>query len=166
MRPIVFLDVDGPLNPFAAKGELPGYVEHSFRLRGWSRRHRLRMRLNPAHGPALLAAAAGADLVWATTWGHQANTMVGPAIGLPALPVVECAQVGSGWKFAAVSRYAGPRPLVWLDDDFDLYPAARDAFLDRRRDAVTALVRVDPSTGITDAHLAAVREALVPHGGG
>lgn len=50
--------------------------------------------------------------------------MVGPAIGLPTLAVVDCANVDSGWKFDAVARHAGQRPLVWLDDDFDLYPAA------------------------------------------
>ncbi|OKJ95736.1 HAD domain-containing protein [Amycolatopsis sp. CB00013] len=160
MRPVLFLDVDGPLNPFAAKPKPPGFVEHKFRIRGWSRRHPLRMWLNPGHGTALLDAAGNAELVWATTWGHQANTMVGPAIGLPTLPAVDCANVDSGWKFDAVARYAEPRPLVWLDDDFDLYPAARDAFLARRDGMVTHLVRVDPRTGITDVHLAAVREHL------
>ncbi|GAA3013258.1 HAD domain-containing protein [Actinokineospora diospyrosa] len=156
---LVFLDVDGPLNPFAADEKPPGFVEHRFRLRGWSRKHPLRMWLNPAHGPALLA-AGDVQLVWATTWNHQANTLVAPAIGLPALPVVDCANTGPGWKFDAVARYAYGRPLVWFDDDFGLYPAAREGFLARREGLVTELVSVDPRTGITDAHLATLRECV------
>jgi hypothetical protein len=125
------------------------------------------MWLNPDHGPALLrlAALADAELVWATNWEHQANTMMGPAIGLPTLPVVE---FGGGlerregqpfsWKFGAVGRRAAGRPLAWLDDDFDTYPAARDEFLGRRAadGLVTELIRVDPRTGIGPEHLAAV----------
>jgi hypothetical protein len=32
VKPVVFLDVDGPLNPFAAKPKPPGFVEHKFKL--------------------------------------------------------------------------------------------------------------------------------------
>ncbi|ATE54471.1 HAD domain-containing protein [Actinosynnema pretiosum] len=162
MRPVLLLDADGPLNPFAAGADAkpPGFVEHLFRLRGWSRRRPLRMWLNPDHEAALLDAAGDAELVWATTWGHQANTVVGPAIGLPNLRVVECGSTGGGWKYDAVARFAWQRPLVWLDDDFDLYPTARDAFPAKRADVPTALVRVDPRTGLTEEHLAEVRRHL------
>ncbi|NRQ32348.1 hypothetical protein HII36_10930 [Nonomuraea sp. NN258] len=69
-RPLVFLDVDGPLLPF---GEDP---------RGAS----------PATPPTpevgrRLAALPGA-LVWATTWEERANTDLAPRLGLPRLPVV------------------------------------------------------------------------------
>jgi len=135
------------------------------RLAGWSRRKPLRIWLNPAHGPALLRLAEqiDAELAWATNWDHDANRMIGPAIGLPALPVVEVrawleARAGQPfrWRFGPVARYAAGRPLAWLDDDFDVYPAARDEFL-ARRDAdglATELVGVDPHVGITDDHLA------------
>lgn len=78
---------------------------------------------------------------------------MGPVIGLPVLPVVEfggslTAVPGRPftWKFGPVARFAAGRPLAWLDDDFDAYPAARDAFLDRRRaDGLsTELIRVNP----------------------
>jgi hypothetical protein len=168
MRPLVLLDVDGPLNPWAAKPDsLPeGYVEHRFRLSGWSRRKPLRMRLNPDHGADLarLAARTGAELVWATTWEHKANTMVGPAIGLPSLRVIEFAAYAdqSTWKFTAVSRFARGRALAWLDDDFDMYPAARDAFLDRRHSSAlpTFLARVNPRTGMTPEDLSSIETWL------
>jgi hypothetical protein len=155
VRALVLVDVDGVLSPFAAKVKPDGFVEHKFRLAGWSRRRPLRMWLNPGHGQALLAAAGDAELVWATSWEHQANTMMGPAIGLPVLPVIEFH--GDGSKFAAVARYAGDRPLVWLDDDFDLDTRARDAFLAERDGIATELVRVDPHMGIAGPELAAVR---------
>jgi hypothetical protein len=61
------------------------------------------------------------------------------------LPVVQFGPSTSGWKFRAVGRFAAGRPLAWPDDDFDLYPRERDAFLDRREEG-TELVRVDPRT--------------------
>jgi hypothetical protein len=48
--------------------------------------------------------------------------------------------------------------LAWLDDDFALFPSARRAFLNRRREP-TALIPVDPATGITADHLAAAAAA-------
>lgn len=165
MRPLLLLDVDGPLHPFAARTPPEGYVEHRWRLSRlpW-RRAVQRAWLDPRHGPALLDLAhrAGAELAWATTWEDRANTTVGPALGLPPLPVVGVrAYEGVGdWKFGAVGRFARGRPLAWLDDDFDLFPTARGRFLERRRDTPTALIAVDPATGLTAEHFAAVEEAL------
>ena len=160
------LDVDGPLNPWAATSEVrpPGYIEHRFRLSRWRRRKALRVWLNPQHGPALLALAqrTGAELAWATTWAHKANAMVAPAIGLPQLPVIEFAgphsDTRSSWKYPAVARFAYGRPLAWLDDDFDLYPAARDSFLTKRQanGTPTLLAMVDPKVGVTSADLDSV----------
>jgi hypothetical protein len=165
MRPIVFLDVDVPLNLWAA-GERPaGFVEHRFRVSRWGWR-RLRMWLNPAQGPLLLGLAqrTGAELVWASTRGLAASAMVGPALGLPELASINFvpgSALGDGqWKFPAVSRFAGDRPLVWFDDDFDLCPAAREAFVARRVAERVKLVRVDPHVGITVAQLADVEEWL------
>lgn len=162
---LLLLDVDGPLNPWAGPaGERPdGYVEHRFRVSRW-RRKRLRAWLNPGHGAELLKVAerTGAGLVWATAWGHRANTMVGPAIGLPELPVIEFAGAHSvdtpTWKYPAVARYAYGRALAWLDDDFDLHPEARDAFVAKRaaKGTDTLLVKVNPKAGMTGADLESI----------
>ena len=154
MRPLLLLDVDGPLHPWAADQPPPGYVECRFRL-SWRRKQR--MWLNPDHGRLLgdLADRTGIELAWASSWGHRANTTVGPAIGLPALPVVEFAgphaDHHAGWKYPAVARFAYGRPLAWLDDDFALRPAAREKFL--AREPATLLVPVDPSIGVTAGHV-------------
>ena len=102
-RPLLFLDVDDPLNPFAAKPTRrpDGYEKHRMAPRRWMEAERewlrakgrpfkrakpLRVWLNPAHGPALLDLPV--ELVWATTWEQEANEWIGPVLGLPALPVV------------------------------------------------------------------------------
>ncbi|GAA2797633.1 hypothetical protein GCM10010452_27460 [Crossiella cryophila] len=166
MRPLVLLDVDGPLNPFAAKADaLPeGYREHRLRLSRWRREPQLRLWLNPDHGPRLieLAGHAGADLVWATTWEHRANSQLAPLLGLPELPVIYFGEpvLDSVWKYPAVARYAHGRTLLWFDDDFDLYPRARDEFLAGRGDTPTELVRVNPRTGLGEPDFDHAREWL------
>nr|WP_042195245.1 HAD domain-containing protein [Kibdelosporangium sp. MJ126-NF4]CEL21842.1 putative secreted protein [Kibdelosporangium sp. MJ126-NF4]CTQ92621.1 putative secreted protein [Kibdelosporangium sp. MJ126-NF4] len=164
---LLLLDVDGPLNPYAAQASRrpPGY--ETFRqttggrwLTGKEARKRkgLRVWLNPAHGPMLreLAEETGLTLVWATTWQHEANTCVAPAIGLPELPVIEFTP-STGWKWAAVAAYAQGRPIAWLDDQFDEFPAARGTFDEQRAGASTFLCHVDPATGLLDAHVDAIR---------
>jgi hypothetical protein len=163
MKPLLLLDVDGVLNPWAAPNRPGEFVEYRFRLTSWGRK-RLRVWLNPRHGAELsmLAERAGVELVWATTWAQRANVLVGPVIGLPELPVIEFAGPHSdglpSWKFPAVARYGYGRPLAWLDDDFSLFPEARAAFLAKRNadGLATELVSVDPRVGMTGEDLAAV----------
>ncbi|MBE1465245.1 HAD domain-containing protein [Kibdelosporangium phytohabitans] len=164
---LLLLDVDGPLNPYAAKAARrpPGY--ETFRqtsggrwLTGKEARKRkgLRVWLNPAHGPILCALAeqTGLALVWATTWQHEANTCIGPAIGLPELPVIEFAP-SKEWKWAAVAAYADGQPVAWLDDQFDELPSARQAFEEQRAGTPTLLCHVDPAFGLLDTHVDAIR---------
>ncbi|ONK13131.1 hypothetical protein STBA_38930 [Streptomyces sp. MP131-18] len=99
-RPLLYLDVDGPLNPYAAKPERrpEGYTTHRVRPESWIAQHPgkprvyikpLRIWLNPSHGRQLLQLAEVYDLIWATTWGDEANTFISPVLGLPELPVVD-----------------------------------------------------------------------------
>ncbi|MEU4766409.1 HAD domain-containing protein [Actinosynnema sp. NPDC023794] len=176
-RGLLLLDVDGPLNPYAANPHRrpDGYRTFRHTRRGtWhagrdARRHKgLRVWLNPEHGALLRALAddTGLELVWATTWMQLANTLVAPAIGLPALPVIEFAEFdhdagwspGGSWKWRAVADFAGGRPLAWLDDEHDVgYDEAR-AWFDRQRAGVpTNLCHVDPRRGLRPEHLDDVR---------
>ncbi|WP_279582997.1 HAD domain-containing protein [Fodinicola feengrottensis] len=77
MRPLLFLDVDGPLIPFGA-ADYPTYPPTD--------PNPLLSRINPDIGARL--AALPCDLVWATTWMADANECVAPRLGLPGLPVV------------------------------------------------------------------------------
>ncbi len=160
-RPLILLDVDGPLNPYAAKATRRpvGYTTHRLRPQGWERAERpLRVWLAPEHGPQLLALAEefDAELVWATTWMHDANTMIGPVIGLPELPVIDYGRhpgTVRGWKYPATLDFARDRALVWLDDDFAAPDRVshRDSFVASReaQGFPTNLYHVDPRIGLT-----------------
>jgi hypothetical protein len=177
-RPAILLDVDGPLNPFLAKATRrpDGYTTHRLRPKGWEHAPKpLRVWLHPGHGALLLdlAASTGAELAWATTWEHDANTMIGPVIGLPELDVVTFdghVKLGSelppltSWKIPGIEAWAAGRPLCWLDDDIgkgDIeWASARTA-----AGSPTLVVHVDPAKGIQPLHLAAVWGFLSQSGG-
>jgi hypothetical protein len=158
VKPLVVIDVDGPLNPWAARTKPANYRPFDIKV-GWWRK--LRVWLDPEHGGQLrqLAEETGAELAWATTWGHRANVEIGPRLGLPQLKVIEFHDE-HGWKYPAVARYAYERPLVWFDDDFGLHRDRNREFVHKRRHLTTALVHVDPATGITAEHLAEARKAF------
>jgi hypothetical protein len=113
-RPLLFLDVDGPLLPFGT-GQGRDTAPDS-RL----------ARLTSAVGRRL--AALPCDLVWATTWEREANAEIAPRIGLPWLPVVtwpesstewerEDQWFGLHWKTRALVTWAAGRPFAWVDDE-------------------------------------------------
>ncbi|MEU5977780.1 hypothetical protein [Streptomyces sp. NPDC047315] len=132
-RPLLFLDVDGPLNPYAAKPERRPEGYTTLRVpRGevtsadpgslTARRRTLRVWLNPEHGPALLA--LDYELCWATTWMAEANRWIAPVLGLPELPFVPFGDAlfqerpdGVHWKTETLVRHADGRPFAWVDDE-------------------------------------------------
>lgn len=187
--PILFLDVDGPLNPYAAPAEdhPEGYLTHRMRPASWAQDYppvslhgggeripTLRVWLNPAHGEALLRLPV--ELVWATTWGHEANEWIGPHLGLPELPAVEWTQqdtLGSAldggrddgasggedddeatfWETRFVAAYAAGRPFAWFDDQIE---AADVRWCDAHHPAPTLLLPIDPTVGLRDGDFEAV----------
>uniref|UniRef100_UPI000373D8D6 hypothetical protein n=1 Tax=Nocardiopsis salina TaxID=245836 RepID=UPI000373D8D6 len=156
MRPLLFLDVDGPLNPFHASlaALQEGYTAHSLRPRGWAPPlSALRVLLNPDHGAQLLGLPY--ELVWATTWEHEANSMIGPRVGLPELPVVELparesAPAGIFFKTPALVEYAAGRPFVWVDDEV----TDRDhEYVGRHHRGAFLLHRISPAQGLVERDL-------------
>ncbi|MCX4551763.1 hypothetical protein OG204_08045 [Streptomyces sp. NBC_01387] len=166
VRPLLLLDVDGPLNPYAARlPRLRGYTTHRCHPANWlsrqtpgSRAHRrgLRVRLLPGHGARLTALPF--DLAWATTWMHQANEMIAPVIGLPHdLPVIEWPELfakdpdGLYWKTRPLLNWAAGRPFAWVDDmitDLDR------AHVTAHHDAPSLLLRIDPRRGLRETDFA------------
>ncbi|MDI2129760.1 hypothetical protein [Yinghuangia seranimata] len=160
--PLLLLDVDGPLNPYALQpGPVrPGYVSHRLRPGAPAdappvdagERSALRVDLNPEHGEALLALPF--DLVWATTWMQEANRLIGPLIGLPELPFVDFLDDDVAtpsptaklhWKTATLAAYAGDRPFAWVDDEL---ARADRRWLARNHAAPTLAHHVDPKVGL------------------
>ncbi|MFC9292819.1 HAD domain-containing protein [Streptomyces sp. NPDC057011] len=146
-RPLLFLDVDGPLIPFGA-----GPYPHG------AGANPLLARIDPALGPRL--AALPCELVWATTWEDEANECIAPRLGLPQLPLVawpepsdEDGQGGVHWKTPALLAHAAGRDFVWVDDEIT---GADRAWVAARHPGRALLHRVDPGRGLTEADFGAL----------
>ncbi|TDC56420.1 hypothetical protein E1281_07485 [Actinomadura sp. KC345] len=151
-RPLLYLDVDGVLNPEAP---LAGFTEHTV--------GRLTIRINPDHGTWLRDLSVHYDLVWATTWEEHANQHIGPLLDLPPLPHVAIsnyvAQAGDPRtpllqlprmrKWAPILRHAEGRPFAWVDDVIPL--TIRRQALPHRR--ALRLISVRPEDGLTRRHV-------------
>ncbi|GAA1978271.1 hypothetical protein [Kitasatospora viridis] len=168
-RPLLFLDVDGPLNAYGTRpeGRPAGYTPHRWthlRSGGTPGKPSYYVRLpkvwlHPGHGARLRALPY--DLVWCTSWNELANRYIGPAVGLvggeeqlPDLPLVPVGDApeedrpgGVHWKLAALLEYAAGRPFAWVDDEVT---DADRAFVADRHAAPALLRLVDPATGLTD----------------
>ncbi|MER6777969.1 MULTISPECIES: hypothetical protein [unclassified Streptomyces] len=163
LRPLLFLDVDGPLIPFGAgPHELPGGYPAYGTGDG---ANPLLARLDPALGSRLLALPC--ELVWATTWMADANAWVAPRIGLPDLPVVSWPDQSEGdgpgrthWKTPALAAYAAGRPFAWVDDEIT---AADRTWVRAHHPAPALLHRVDPRFGLGPADFTTLAAWLRRH---
>ncbi len=162
-KPLLLIDVDGPLNPYAAKPERrpAGYGTHRMSPTGWTGAKPLRVWLNPDHGDELLALAEAYELVWATTWKGEANDWIGPRLGLPELPFVDWPRMhgkaprGTFWKTQYILEYAAGRPFAWIDDDITSYD---HEYVERNHLAAALLLRVDERIGLTRPDFDALAE--------
>lgn len=160
-RPLLFLDVDGPLIPFGASPqEYPdGYPTYrAAHEAGPPTSNPLLARIDPEHGRQLMALPC--DLVWATTWMHEANDCVSPRIGLPRLPVVVWPEPsdsadeeadereGLHWKTRALVEWAAGRAFAWVDDEIS---EADRAWVAAHHHGRALLHRVDPRHGLRGA---------------
>lgn len=158
---LLLIDVDGPLNPYAAKPTRRpvGYTTYRLAPSGIAKNKPLRVWLNKDHGSMLTNFAAENDckLVWCTTWENEANTMIGPNIGLETLPVINFGWKAHQWKYNAVLDYCAGEQFVWLDDDFDKYKKERQWFEDNRKEP-HLLQWIDPKLGLTTKDLDKTKE--------
>jgi hypothetical protein len=155
-RPILFLDVDGPLNPWAGKPERrpAGYQTFRYRSERNPREKPYRVWLNPSHGERLLS--LGYDLVWGTLWHDIANQWISPKIGLPDdLPVVQFPRGTTGhWRRPNTSRkiphliaYAAGRPFAWVDDEIGVHD---DQLVADQHPAPALLHYISPRLGLRE----------------
>lgn len=168
--PLLLLDVDGPLNPFAARLRLRprGFTTHRIKPADWIARHAplpeeqvapLRVWLRPGHGPQL--AALPYDLVWATTWMHGANKHIGPVLGLPELPVIEWRELftpgpdGVHWKLPQIVEWARGRPFAWVDDGIT---DSDHRYVSVHHDGPALLHWVSPRRGLRARDFAVLRD--------
>ncbi len=141
-RPLLFLDIDGVLNPFP---ECPaGFEEYDFFPEDDEP-----VRLAASHVDWLGELAGVFDIVWASGWGEDANRVLSPFFGLPELPLITLPPIPfePNEKVPGVAFVAEDRPAAWVDDN--LAPEARDWA--EQRDAPTLLVSVDSAKGLERA---------------
>lgn len=153
---MLFLDVDGTVLPTGGMS-LPETLEDW--LATWQHPCNPQLAaIDRAHGPRLLA--LGCDLVWATAWMQDANTVVAPILELPDLPVAEMGELPGledpfwadedpaaelSWKTRHLCRIADGRPFIWIDDEL----TAIDRAWVRANYAGRALLhRVEALTGL------------------
>ncbi|MFC8614828.1 HAD domain-containing protein [Micromonospora purpureochromogenes] len=160
-RPLLFLDVDGTLIPFGTPPAAPPAMPRSpsrVQVRP-DDAHPLLHRVEPEHGRLL--SALPCELVWATTWMSDANDVLAPLLGLPALPVVDWPDSDEDgalhWKTRGLVQWAQGRPFVWVDDEIS--PADR-AWVAAHHHGPALLHRVDPRHGLTERDFTVIRDWL------
>lgn len=178
-QPVVALDFDGVLN-ITAVGELPeGFARHVVRLdpSTWPRHRYIRpligstlhgLVVNPEHGAAVRQwQAAGAAVVWATTW-ERAVLPVAHLAEVPELPVLEMSRIvteplplrTADWKVAAIQAAFAGHPVAWVDDFGDDL-AGESTFGDPP--APWLVVAPDETVGLTVEQATEVREFVARH---
>jgi hypothetical protein len=144
---VLFVDVDGVISLFpAVPSERPE--------RPWLNVDGILHVLSTEAGGHLRDLATDFELVWCTGWEEKANEHLPRALGLDGpLPYLDLDRDRTPghrqWKLGPIERFAGDRPLAWIDDDHDA--ECRDWA--RGRKSATLLVTTRPDLGITSDHV-------------
>lgn len=100
-KPLLFMDVDGPLNPFRAKrnrrpdGYATFYLSDDYsplsnddvKRRRLRKSSLIRVWYSTDHADMFKSLSDFYDLRWGTKWNDYANTVLAPMIGVDPLPV-------------------------------------------------------------------------------
>jgi hypothetical protein len=141
-RPVLLMDIDGVLNPYAASTCPTGYSEYQL-FPDDPEPHRLCVQ----HGAWLAELSNTFDIAWASAWGCMAHELLGPILGIERFPFVPMPPIPfpPAEKVPVIDSYVGARPAAWLDD---LIGDEGHAWATSRTHP-TLLLAVDPALGWT-----------------
>jgi hypothetical protein len=147
-RPLLFVDVDGVLNPFGSLACPEGFVEHDL-FPGQEP-----IRLCIEHGAWLHELAGRFDLAWGTGWNVLDRRRLVEILDLPAIArgIVMTGPFLAADKVPLIAAFAAGRPVAWVDD---LIGPEAEAWAAGRA-APTLLVPIDPTTGLDREHVDAL----------
>lgn len=156
----VFLDVDGVLSPVA-----PPRHDH---WDDWERIEGIPFHLVLSRQMAARIADLGAEIIWLTTWEHDANAVVADYLGWEPHEVLERKDsTGQWWKFEALAERieSDPRPFAWIDDELerrkrDVGPWLRD------RDVPVLALSPRSEIGLTPGEITRLEDFVAEHAGG
>jgi HAD domain in Swiss Army Knife RNA repair proteins len=154
--PVIFIDVDGVLNP-----EDPHEDNRVVLAKPEGSAWTFPLNLSARQGRLLTALAreTGAEIVWCSTWQQDANEWVGSRIELPPelphlrLEPARFSETLGAVKARTAAAYAGRRRFVIFDDEPEIGSCLPG-------DADGLHVYVDPRSGLLPEHIAAAREFL------
>lgn len=165
----ILLDVDGVLN---AVTRAPGDHWDDWRVEkcmGFPITH------SPAVGARLLALAERpeVELIWLTTWEHNANDWIGPLFGWPSFRVLDrhdliesptglIVSTQGWWKLdeAQALWEDDPVPFVWIDDDLGIGDDGATDWI-HSLDGAAIGVRPDSERGLTPNLLDVIEEFVL-----
>jgi hypothetical protein len=144
-RPLLAVDVDGVISLFGFEGSTSEAPGRFHLING------IPHCIPEEVGGRILRLADAYEVIWASGWEDRANEVLPRILGLSAeLPYLTFdgqARWGSAyWKLDALDRYAGDRPLAWIDDCLDDSCRAWAA----AREAPTLLVPTQSFVGLSD----------------
>jgi hypothetical protein len=143
-RPLLLLDIDGVLNPYAAAACPEGFREQIL-FPGedpvW---------IGDAHAAWLKELSEAFEIVWASGWGEDAH-LLADILSLPRLPLVRFPPVpfDPEEKLPAIVAYVEHRPAAWVDDAL---PRAAYEWA-ASRGSPTLLIGIDPAIGLRREHV-------------
>jgi hypothetical protein len=161
-----FMDVDGVMAPFGKGGAFKDWVR--------SPHERFELWLSPIQAAAIrrVLEETETELIWVTTWAHEAAEHVEGFLGWPNHRFAPRPQGevfgdttgsnGRWWKLDAVERFLTelqPARYVWSDDDHPAHRADVSAAL-RQLPGLPLVQAPNPYVGLSERWIREAREHL------
>ena len=144
--PLLLMDIDGVLNPYAAPVCPPGFSEQML-FEGEGEEP---IRVCAEHAEWIQELIPVFEVVWASGWGDDAQVLA-TELSLPRFPCVTFPPVpfDPTEKLPAVATHVGSRPAAWVDD------VLTDAAYEwaAARGFPTLLIQTDPAVGLCRDHV-------------